>query len=644
MKAKRIYLLLLSSMFLSLSFAQNAKLRQADKEYRDFAYVKTSEILLEVANKGYKSVDLFQKLGNSFYFRNRMEEAAKWYGELMQLTEDVDREYMFRYAQSLKAIKNYDESDRWMKKFYEADKADLRGKAFASNVDYLSTIEKLSDDFTVNNMSINTELSEFGTVQYKNLLVFSSTRGGGKEYQWNEQPFLNLYQAVKQPDGSYIHVEEFDESLNSKFHESTPTFTSDDRTIYFTRNSYVNNRLKKDEGGTVRLKVFRSTLDDEGNWSDPESLIINNDAYSVANPTINAAGTKLYYASDMPGTLGASDIFMSEIDKDGNVGKPVNLGSVINTEAKETFPYINAEGDLFYSSNGKAGLGGFDVYVVRGFEKKMENNEALGTQNLGKPVNSSKDDFGYYENNGTREGFFSSNRDGGKGDDDIYSFTIPECEQTVEGTVKDKKTLELLADATVILFDKEGKELQRMTTKVDGEYKFNIECDKEFLVRGEKELYISDEKRFLTPRTSQELVVELLLDKDEVAIAEATNLRDALDLNPIYFDLDKSNIRPDAEIELQKVISVLKKYPKINLDVRSHTDSRASDTYNQALSERRNKSTIKYIVEVGGIDAGRISGKGYGESQLLNKCSNGVDCNEEEHQLNRRSDFIIKEM
>ena len=644
MKKQKIYLTLLFGFIISFGYSQQAQIRKAEKSYDNFAYVKTSEILLEVANKGYKSVDLFQKLGNSFYFRNKMEEAAKWYGELMAMTEDVDREYMFRYAQSLKAIKNYEESDKWMRKFYEANKADLRGRAFASNVDYLSDIEAVSEDFPVNNLSINTEFSDFGSVQYKNMLVFASTRGGGREYQWNEQPFLDLYKVEKQSDGSFSEVEVFSDELNTKFHESTATFTSDDQTIYFTRNNFVDRKLKKGEDGTTRLKILRATLNDEGEWDNVEVLNFNSDEYSAAHPTINVDGTKLYFASDMPGTLGSSDIFVAEIDKNGNVGNPKNLGPMINTEAHESFPYINEEGDLFFSSNGKAGLGGLDVYVVRSLESKMEKNQPLGTENLGKPINSSKDDFGYYENLGTREGFFTSNRDGGKGDDDIYSFEVPQCEQTVEGTVKDKKTLELISGANVILYNRQGEELQTTTTTEDGTYKFEIECDEEYLVRGEKELYISDEKRFVTPRSSQELVVDLLLDKDEVAIAEATNLRDALNLNPIYFDFDKSNIRPDAEVELQKVIAVLQQYPQISIDVRSHTDSRASKEYNMSLSQRRNDATKKYIIEVGGIDASRVTGKGYGESQLINECSDGVECTEEQHQDNRRSDFIIVEM
>ena len=370
-----------------------------------------------------------------------MEEAAKWYGELMQMdVTGIDPEYYFRYAQSLKSIENYSESDKWMKKFAEADRSDLRGRAFTSTVDYLSMIDEASREFDVYNLDINTEVSDFGTTQYKNQLIFASSRGGGKKYKWNEQPYLDLFSADKQDDGSYGNVEKLDSDINTKYHESTVAFTPDDKVIYFTRNNYYNKKYRKSEDGTNRLKIFKATLDDDGDWENIESVHFNGDEYSVAHPTINVQGTKMYFASDMEGTLGKSDIFEVDINEDGSLGDPVNLGPSVNTEGHETFPFVNSDGDLFISSNGFNGLGGLDVFVIRDFENKRAANQPMGLENIGRPINSPMDDFGYYENLGTKEGFFTSNRDGGKGDDDIYSFTVPECAQTVEGTVKDKET------------------------------------------------------------------------------------------------------------------------------------------------------------------------------------------------------------
>ena len=348
----------------------------------------------------------------------------------------------------------------------------------------------------------------------------------------------------------------------------------------------------------------------------------------------------------MPGTYGQSDIFVVDVNDDGTLGEPENLGASINTEGQETFPFMDTSGNLFYSSTGFPGLGGLDVFKSEELDQKVDkgSNRNYPIQNVGKPVNSSSDDFGYYENLVTKRVYFSSNREGGKGSDDIYTFEVPECEQLVVGTVQDKKTDELIPNATVILFDGEGKEIERKTVGEDAAFEFKLECETEYLVRGEKETYLSDEKRFTTPKKKQDLQLQLLLEKDVQEISPCDDLAKILDIPIIYFDFDKSNIRYDAEIELQKVLAVLNKYPTMNIDIRSHTDCRGPADYNEKLSDRRAKSTRQYLID-NGIAAERLTAKGYGESQLVNDCgcepTNESSCSEEEHQLNRRSEFII---
>ncbi|WP_047545026.1 OmpA family protein [Psychroserpens sp. Hel_I_66] len=647
MKTHKIICTLALTLVFSMGYSQKGKVREANEAYDNLAYLKTSEILLEVAENGYKTVNLLQKLANSFYFNNKMEEAAKWYGELMAMNEneDLDPEYYFRYGQALKSIENYSESDKWMKKFAESDRSDLRGRAFLSTVDYLSMIEEASRDFEVKNLEINTDVSDFGATQYKNQLIFASTRGGGKEYKWNEQPYLDLYSADKQENNSYGNAKQLDSEINTKFHESTVAFTPDDQVMYFTRNNYFNKKYKKDEEGTNRLKIFKATLNDDGEWDDIESVHFNDDAYSVAHPTINVKGTKLYFASDMEGTLGMSDIFMVDINADGTLGDPINLGPSVNTEGQETFPFVNSDGDLYFSSNGFNGLGGLDVFVIRDFENKQELSQPMALENVGRPINSPMDDFAYYENLGTKEGFFTSNRDGGKGDDDIYSFMIPECEQIVEGIVKDQETEEIIVGAKVTLLDKDGNQLEQQIVGADGAYKFeNLECEKEYLIRIEADQYATIEERFTTPKKPQKLEIKSNLQRDEVELEPCADLAKILDIPIIYFDFDKSNIRYDAEVELQKVLAVLNKYPTMTIDIRSHTDCRGTASYNEKLSERRAKSTRQYLVDKG-VDADRLTAKGYGESRLVNDCgcetTDDTNCSEEEHQLNRRSEFIV---
>ncbi len=630
---------------ISIGYAQKEKIRQASKAYDNLSYLKTSEILLEVAENGYTSEDLLEKLANSFYFNNNMKQAAKWYGELMDKNENIDPEYYFRYAQALKSTENYTESDKWMKKFADSDRSDLRGRAFSSTVDYLTMIDDASREFEVHNLDLNTEVSDFGTTQYKNQLVFASSRGSGKKYGWNNQSFLDLFSAEQQEDGSYGKAIPLDSEINTKFHESTVAFTPDDSVMYFTRNNYFKKKYKSSEDGVNRLKIFKATLNDNDKWGDVESVPFNSNDYSVAHPTINVQGTKMYFASDMPGTIGASDIFEVDIKSDGSLGEPINLGAFVNTEGQETFPFINSQGDLFLSSNGFNGLGGLDVFVIRDFENKRALNRPMVIENVGRPINSPMDDFGYYMNLGTNQGFFTSNREGGKGDDDIYSFSIPKCVQVLEGVVKDRETMELLAGAIVTLFDEEGSQLLQVVTGDDASFRFeNLACEIEFLVRAEKATYASDEQRFTTPNKKQKLDIALLLEKDEIILEPCADLAKLLDIPIIYFDFDKSDIRGDAELELQKVLAVLNKYPTMTIDIRSHTDCKGPAEYNERLSNNRAKSTRQYLIDKG-VSPERLSAKGYGESQLLNTCGceleSGLGCSEEEQQLNRRSEFIV---
>ncbi|WP_299112556.1 OmpA family protein [uncultured Winogradskyella sp.] len=631
----------------SNAFAQKGKIQSVKNDYRNFAYVKTSEVLLEVANNGYKSSDLFQKLANSFYFQNKMEEASKWYGELMELNEVIDPEYYFRYALALKGIKDYEGSDKWMEKFNTLKPNDLRGKAFVSKVDYKSAIDEMSrDDIELVNLDINTQLSDFGTTEYENGIVFASARGGGRLYKWNEEPYLDIYTAEKKEDDSFEDVKSIGENVNTKFHESSAIFSPNGKYMFFTRNNFFRLKYKEDATGINRLQLYRATLSEDGVWGNIHKIHFNSSDYSVAHPALNLTGSKLYFASDMPGTLGQSDIFVVDVNEDGTLGEPENLGSSINTEAQESFPFVNTDGDLYFSSTGFPGLGGLDVFVSKGADQKIMSGSSRNfpIENVSEPINSAWDDFGYYENLVTKRVYFSSNREGGKGSDDIYTFKYPEIKLMVEGKVQDVNTKELIPGATVILFDEQGVELDRQIVGEDAYFNLSVEPEKEYLIRVEKDKYTSDEQRFTTPNRNQELKMELLIEKDEQQIEPCDDLAKVLDIPIIYFDFDKSNIRYDAEIEIQKVLAVLNKYPTMHIDIRSHTDCRGPASYNEQLSERRAQSTKAYFIEKG-IAAERLTAKGYGESRLVNDCgcepSNNSDCSEAEHQLNRRSEFII---
>lgn len=635
------------SLFVLVGYAQERKLNKADKKYDSYAFVNAIEIYEEVAEEGYKSKELFEKLGNAYYFKADLINASKWYGELFNLGEEVAPEYYFRYAQALKAEKRYAESDEKMKEFNRLTGSDIRGTEFINTRNYLDQIAEQSGRFRIENLGVNSPYSDFAPSFYlENNLVFSSARDTGVaqryKHKWNARPFLDLYGAEVAENGSLANVDKFSGKLNTRYHESTTAFTKDGKTMYFTRNNYYKGKYKKDKKGINKLKIFRATRGENG-WENIEELPFNSDLYSVAHPALSVDEKKLYFASDMPGTVGQSDLYVVDINDDGTFGEPKNLGKGINTEARENFPFISQDNELYFSSDGHVGLGGLDIFVMR-----LDDAEQI-IYNVGEPVNSSVDDFSFIINTKTKKGYFASNRDGGQGDDDIYSFLEIKpiqwsCEQEIVGVTKDTKSNEILTGAEVRLFDKDNTQLEVSYTDNQGKFRFKtvLECNEIYFVRASKQDYNSAEVMMPKVEAAGIRSTVLLLEKEEIPFKVGDDLAKILDIPIIYFDFDKSNIRPDAATELEKVVAVMKKYPTLKIDVRSHTDSRGGDAYNKKLSQRRNKSTKEYIISRG-IDASRIIGDGYGEERLVNKCSNGVKCTEEEHQLNRRSEFIVIE-
>ena len=419
--------------------------------------------------------------------------------------------------------------------------------------------------------------------------------------------------------------------------------------MYFTRNNFINGKQKMDASKTTLLKLYKATKDDEGKWANVVELPFNSNDYSCAHPALSPDDKTLYFASNMPGTVGQSDIFKVAINADGSFGTPESLGGGINTEARETFPFVTDENEIFFASDGQLGLGGLDVFSLIVYEDGTMSK----VFNVGSPVNSQQDDFAYLIDSKTKFGFFSSNREGGKGNDDIYKFVeqIPlpyNCKQIVSGVITDEETKEVLANAKVTLFDEDMNVISDMIANEKGEYKFEeLECEKTYFVRAESKDYETVETSVVTGSAPGETTAKLPITKRVKQVGVGSDLAKAFDIKIIYFDLDKSNIRPDAALQLEKILQVMKQYPTMKVDVRSHTDCRQTAKYNQALSDRRAKSTIAWLVK-NGVAADRLTGKGYGESQLVNDCgcepTNESKCSEEEHQANRRSEFIITAM
>lgn len=622
-------------LFSIVGAAQEKKVAIATKNYDNLAYVDAVKVYKRVAEKGYKSIEVFQRLANAYYFQANLEEAAKWYGELFLLTQDLEPEYFIRYAQSLKSIGQYTKADEIMNVLVQKGAKDTRAALFVQHKDYQAQIKKNSGRQEIKNAGFNSEYSDYGTAINGDQLIFSSTRETAKvfkrKHSWTNQSFTNLY-VLKSTSST---PELLNSKINSVYNESTPVFTKDGKTMYFTRNNYFKGRTKTDQNKIVLLKLYKATFDGK-KWSKVEELPFNSNEYSCAHPALSTDEKTLYFASNMPGTVGQSDIFKVAIRNNGTFGTPENLGKTINTEGRETFPFIAADNKLYFASDGHVGLGGLDVFVST-ITNQTNYSEP---QNIGAPVNSGSDDFGYVVDSSLKTGYFTSNRkEDNLGFDDIYAFTekkVLETQTKIEGQLTDANTGEVI-EGTVILFDKNYNKIAEVKTDTMGNYVFeNVPNDQQYFVRAESSSYNTNE----ATTAGNGAITPIVLTKGVKALKVGDDLRTALNIDIIYFDLDKWNIREDAAVELAKIVEVLHENPNMKIAVRSHTDSRQTHQYNQILSDKRAQSTRDWLIAKG-IAPERLTAKGYGETELLNVCADGVLCAESDHQKNRRSEFII---
>ena len=704
-------------------------------------------------------------------------------------------------------------------------------------------------EYTVENVKINTKFSDFGTAFFgKSKVVFAAPKKGVStitKTAWdnNNQPYLDLYIGEINDKGEIINKHKMPGDINSKYHEGVVSFTKDMKTVYFSANNYMKKKYRTSSTGTNNIQIFKASINESGDWTNLKLLPFNSIKFSTGHPTLNIDDTKLYFVSDRPESLGRTDIFVVDINKDGTYSEPRNLGTKINTEKREMFPFISDDNILYFSSDGYQGIGELDVFASKIFDNTVSEPISLGS-----PVNSSKDDFAYIIDDENHKGYFSSNRKKGKGDDDIYSFSVSppiyiECNQAISGVVKDLNTQEILPGVQIVLFDEHDNELESFISKLDdASFSFEQPCDASYKIVGTLEGYLpevieiktlndlelapleismnlSPDESFVidnkiesnqiisgvvkdtnTQKILPGAIVKLLdeqgnelqsvvsnkddasfsfdqaydnsykivvssegylpevieietlndlklapleismnLSPDESFVVDkktesnqvisgvvkdantqkilpganvklideqgnelqsvvsnkddasfsfdqaydksykivvssegylqeeievkpinsveglnslevSMNLspveslvvdkRNTININTIYFDFDKFNIRSDAEFELNRVVEVMKEYPVVTIDVGSHTDSRGKNSYNIKLSNKRAKSTIQYLVNKG-IALDRVSGNGYGEEQLAENCPNGMDCTEFQHQLNRRSQFIF---
>lgn len=708
---KRIYILLI---VFSIQFiqAQQQDLQRANRLF-DKTYYSDAIPLYEKVIVNEQSVEVIQKLGDCYYYTNDYDKALEIYSALVKKSsKNLNPEYYFRYSQTLKAKGKYAEANKAIRNYLVSvnDKEALA--TFDKNTVILTNVSAIGQRFEIKNLALNTPNSEFGAVIFGNNLVFAAVKKKpslfDKTYKWNNESYLNLVSIpLENVNSKDSIVTYFSKGLKSPMHESNAVFTKDGKTMYFTRNNSNKGRRGKNKDKISNIQIFKAEYIDS-KWTNVAALPFNSENYSVEHPALSPDEKTLYFASDMPGTLGSFDIYSVSID--GPVyGTPINLGDKINTSKREQFPFISKDNKLYFSSEGQQGYGFLDIFVA-----DIHNDTFSQASNIGLPVNSGYDDFAFYIDSDSKEGYFSSNRPGGKGKDDVYSLKetkpllIEDCKQYLTGIITDVDTHFVLENAIVILKNSANNEIGKAITTIDGKFSFTLDCETNYSASVTKENYtensrsfkISGERNKFNDGSMQIRSLEFIKKEEQVALEQkkaaellaletkkladiaaiqelkkeklaankkATELaaiqkkekiaaiaaaekdvvkvkdRLIIKTDPIYFDYNMWYIRKDSKVILNRVVELMKKYPDMVIEIGSHTDNRGDLKFNMNLSQKRAEATKVYILEQGIIKK-RIVARGYGETVQIIKCIPEESCSEEQHELNRRSEFVIKNL
>ena len=625
MKTFKLYIVLVALTTVTLCFSQSKS--KADKLYENRAYIDAAEIYSQLP----KTVANLEKLGDCYYYNSEFENAHKAYKQVYDLKIDAELSdsFYFKYFDVLKGIKNYEKADE-ISTLYLKDSINTKN--------FRSLLERIVPyNYELENLTKDVGGSSFGVGLHKDKIVFASTKNiKNPNYKWNGKPYLDLYEA-KVSTGDEITLDSV-QPLNKKIniptqHESSAVFTKDGKTMYFSRN--LKKRVDLDSTKVAVVSIFMAELIDN-EWTNVEAVSFSSDTYSTMHPALNNDESRLYFSSDMPSSIGSFDVFYVDVFADNSFGAPINLGENINTKRREQFPFIAADSTLYFSSNGKHGFGGLDL-----FASSVSNNKFLDALNLGESINSEKDDFAFVVIDSVNTGYISSNR---SGLDNIYTFKRIENERTyyIEGVVTDKVTGEILPFTTVTLFDEDGNVLAEQVVGEDGRYMLPTKPSQKYSVEGFQPKYIPQIEFFDTNDKGNiefniELEIESYKDAEEIVTDDADG-NTFIELENIYFDFAKWEIKPQAAKTLDVLVALLTKYPRMEIQLGAHTDSRAGFDFNLDLSDKRARATLEYLVE-NGISRKRLTSKGYGETKPLVPC--GENCTETEYSINRRCEFLI---
>ena len=702
-------------VMLGLTMHLQSQIKRANKKFDKYLYAEAIPLYLKYLKKDDKDWQAIERLGDSYRLINDSKEATRWYAKAV-LNKEGRPENNLYLGQALMNNREWEKALPWLQKYQEAKPEDPIGNATLQSARTYQSFMRDSARYSVVHLDINSEESDFGTAFWgdENVLFASARRSASFIFGWTGRPFLDLYQASVE-GMELAEPENLKGRVNSRYHEGGQTFGPKRDVMFFSRNNYYRGKAGQSKDGVILLRTFRADLVN-GRWKKIRGIPFNSDEYSVGHPALSPDGKKLYFSSDMPGGEGGTDLYVVELDIENETwGTPVNLGPKVNTKGNEMFPWISPEGELFFASNGHEGLGGLDIFQVSGLGTSAEK-----MMNLGYPINSSKDDFALIFDSKKGKGFFSSNREGGMGDDDIYGFSK---KKVLRGIVVDAGTGEPIQDARFELYSK-NKFITLSRTDIDGQSlisldkmqdlhasaskegykeagepvlwqdmspsgeltiripleKIESECNSEYTLLGTVQnnegkllpgtkvkiltreyIVVADENGEFTADLSPNQDYQVMVDdprrKNKVydistkGLPNGSEIPVNINLNDIdsgrvfyiiYYNFDKHDIRPeDARPELDRVVRFMTKNPGVKVKLTSHTDSRASKSYNERLSKNRAIEAYTYIT-ARGVEKDRLSYDWKGESELVNECADGVECSEPEHQLNRRTEFRIQ--
>jgi outer membrane protein OmpA-like peptidoglycan-associated protein len=619
---KKIYIIIFVLVSTLIS-AQNKETQIADKFFKKYEFISAAEFYLKLVASNNADGYVYRQLGDCYFNIYNTKEAAKWYAKA--IAQKQDSELYYRYAQMLKANGNYVESNKQMQKFAALKPNDSRTKIFNENPNYIPVLLDQQKSFDIKSIDINSDKSDFGAILQDNTIYFTSARNSkSKIYSWTKEPFLDIYIANLNEDGTISNILQIKE-LNSKYHDGSVSISQDGSTMYFTSDSFRENSFEKDKASKLKLgknNIFSAKFIN-GKWDEITSLPFNSKDYSSGNPSISKDGKTLYFSSNRPGSVGGVDIWKVAISETGSYGSPENLGKSVNTEGNESFPFITSDNVLYFSSDAKQGLGAMDVYKI-----DLTTNSAA--KNLGKPVNSEKDDFAFTINENKNIAFVASNRNG---NDDIFKL-IPICNYEVNAIVTNANSGAILAEANVSILDDKNNIISSLKSNSKGEVSYTVECEKAYTIQAIKDGF---ESNSFAVTASKKKGGSIKIDAALKPISEIITEKQ-VNLKPIFFEYNNSNITQQGAFELDKLVQIMKNNEKLFIFVKSHTDNRGSDEFNLLLSDKRVKATIQYVIS-NGIDPNRISGKGFGETEPKVDCKE--NCTEEAHEQNRRSEFLI---